>query len=209
MNPPQNIIMPIRRPWTDLMFAGGKPFEFRNNPGKHWAPGSVIYVYESKANGGAGKVIGSVTIAEIIRFPKKFIGPPRPLLRYWAENVRCDSELCRLLDILGDYELPGYYQGTVLRYLSSGEEILREVMAQGKWVPLDSSTDADSKADPQCQCEDWLTRIGLISPYGKYAYTHAIQLTDIHRYATPQALSEFGLARAPQSWAYCPLEAPK
>lgn len=207
MNPPKNIIMPIRRPWTDLMFAGGKPFEFRNNPGKHWVPGSVIYVYESKSNGGAGKVIGSVVIADIISFPQKFIGPPRPLLRYWAENVCCDNELCRRLDILGNYELPGYYPGTVLRYLRS-EELIHEVMAQNKWVPLDSITDADPKADPQCQCEDWLTRIGLISPCGKYVYTHAIQLRDIHRYATPQDLSKFGLTRAPQSWMYCPSEVP-
>ena len=45
----KDILMPICRPWTDRIFAGEKPFEFRNRIGTYWGHGSKIFIYESKS----------------------------------------------------------------------------------------------------------------------------------------------------------------
>ena len=169
----RNILMPIRKPWTDMILSGEKPFEFRNRLGRFWGVGSRIYIYESKAQGGAGMVVGEAVIAGIVPVPANSVGPPRPLLRAWAEKFR-----------------------PVLGYLGQ-PDMLRRAMQSGQWVMMDN----DFK-NPVLDCEEWLSYIGLINTSGAYSYRYALRLKDIKKYASPLLLAEFGLDRAPQSWAY-------
>ena len=190
----KDILMPICRPWTDRIFAGEKPFEFRNRVGTYWGSGSKIFIYESKRNSGAGMVVGKAVIDEIIPIPMDAVGPPRFLLRYWAEWKRPD--MVPLLDELGDYELPGYKKGTILRYLES-PELLRKAMRTEKWLPM---YEQDEMA--LYECEDWLRYIGLVDDYGWYWYKYALKISGVQKYASPKPLADFGIARAPQSWCY-------
>lgn len=32
----KDIIMPVRRPWLDMILSGRKPFEFRDRVGRYW-----------------------------------------------------------------------------------------------------------------------------------------------------------------------------
>ena len=127
----RDILMSIRPPWPEMIFSREKPFEFRNHIGRNWGAGSRLYIYESKAYNGAGMVVGDATIDEIVSIPAGAVGPPRPLLRYWAEKYA--PWFIPLLDELGDYELPNYKKGTILRYLGR-PELLREAMQTGAWV---------------------------------------------------------------------------
>lgn len=190
----RNILMPIRKPWADMILSGEKPFEFRNRLGRFWGVGSKIYIYESKAQGGAGMVVGEAVIDGIVPVPANSVGPPRPLLRAWAEKFR--PVLIPLLDELGDYDLPGFKKGTILRYLGQPDQ-LRRAMQSGQWVMMEH----DFK-NPVLDCEEWLSYIGLINTSGAYSYRYALRLKDIKKYASPLPLAEFGLDRAPQSWAY-------
>lgn len=190
----RNILMPIRKPWTGMILSGEKPFEFRNRLGKFWGVGSKIYIYESKAQGGAGMVVGDAVIDGIIPVPTNSVGPPRAILRAWAEKFR--PRLIPLLDELGDYNLPGFKEGTILRYLGQ-PNLLRRVMRSGQWVMMEH----DFK-NPVLDCEEWLSYIGLINSSGAYSYRYALKLKDIKKYDPPLPLAEFGLDRAPQSWAY-------
>lgn len=193
----KDILMPIRRPWPDMILSGRKPFEFRNRVGRYWLPGSRSYIYESKGNGGSGMVVGDAVIENIQHIPSGIIGPPRFLLRYWVEHIsKDDGKWLPLLDELGGYELPHYKRGTILRYLGR-PDLLRKAMASGKWVRMDKEGD-----NPISDCEEWLREIGLINDFGEYCYSHALKLKDTQRYEQAKPLSDFGMARAPQNWAY-------
>lgn len=190
----RDILMSIRPPWPEMIFSGEKPFEFRNHIGRNWGAGSRLYIYESKAYNGAGMVVGDATIDEIVSIPAGAVGPPRPLLRYWAEKYA--TWLLPLLDELCDYELPNYKKGTILRYLGR-PELLREAMRTGAWVQM-----FDEGHNPIDACEHWLFRIGLINGCGEYWYKYGLRLSNARKYASPLPLSAFGLNRAPQSWCY-------
>jgi len=192
----KDILMSICWPWPDMIFSGRKPFEFRNHIGIHWAPGTKIFIYESKRCGGAGQVVGEAVIDEIIPIPQGSVGPPRFLLRYWAEHTPGRESLVPLLDELGDYELPGYKKGTILRYLSH-PDLLRKAMQTGQWVFMIPGSD-----NPVEYCENWLALIGLIDGFGKYCYRYALKLKDIEKYEEPKPLAAYGITKAPQSWCY-------
>lgn len=194
-----NILLPLHHTWLDLVFSGGKPFEFRNKIGTHWGIGSQVFFYETKRNGGAGLVMGRAQIGDMQAIPQNAVGPPRFLLRYWVEHVFERKEsLLPLLDELGDYELPHYRKGTILRYLGR-PELMRKVMTASEWVFLDYEGE-----NPVYECEEWLKRIGLIDNYGRYSYQVAIRLENIEKFDSPIALSELGIRRAPQGWCYMP-----
>lgn len=169
----RNILMPIRLPWTNMIFSGEKPFEFRNHTGRNWGPGSKLYVYESKANSGTGMVVGDATINEIISIPAGAIGPPRPLLRFWAEKFA--PWFIPLLDELGDHELPNYKKGTILRYLGR-PELLRKAMRTGEWVQM-----FDEGNNPIDACEHWLWKVGLINECGEYGYKYGLRLGNVQK----------------------------
>jgi len=179
-----------------MIFSGQKPFEFRNHLGREWGPGTKIIIYESKTNGGRGMVVGEATIEYIHDFSERHIGPPRPLFRYWAKDVNGDADVCRLANKLGDYELPGYVNGSVYRYLAD-DQALDSVLATGSWVSL-------TKPDiPTCveACEQWLEKIGLVYE-GRYWYNYALKLKGIREYQTPRSITDYGMKRPPQSWVY-------
>lgn len=55
------IILPIRKEFSDKIFSGEKKFEFRKNVPIN--PVSKIYVYESR---GAGAIVGEFTVDSVI-----------------------------------------------------------------------------------------------------------------------------------------------
>ena len=62
------VMISINPPYTDMIFSGYKPYEFRKRVLKgmdEWYPPEEIiaYIYETKNKGGAGAVIGEVKIA--------------------------------------------------------------------------------------------------------------------------------------------------
>lgn len=66
-----DILLPIQRPYTDLIFKGFKPFEFRTRIPQNLLLGDTIYIYESKAKGGTGKVIGHAKLKGILPISKE------------------------------------------------------------------------------------------------------------------------------------------
>ena len=64
------VMMSINQPYSDMIFTGYKPFEFRKQILKEMVvlnPQEFItaYIYETKKNGGVGAVIGEVKIEEL------------------------------------------------------------------------------------------------------------------------------------------------
>lgn len=79
-----NILLPIQRPYTDQIFQGFKSFEFRTRVPQNLVSGDTIYIYESKAKGGVGKVIGQAKLKEILSIPKN--EPLSFLMELYAES---------------------------------------------------------------------------------------------------------------------------
>lgn len=59
------ILWSIRKPYTDYIIIGKKTIEVRKHIPKRLTPCSVNLIYETKANGGCGKVIGEFKCSKV------------------------------------------------------------------------------------------------------------------------------------------------
>lgn len=61
------VMISINPPYSNMIFDGTKPFEFRNQLIQAVVPGAAVYVYETKNKHGLGCVIGEAKVDNIYR----------------------------------------------------------------------------------------------------------------------------------------------
>ena len=210
-----NILMSIRKPWTDMILNGSKTLEFRNNIGNNFETGSIVYVYESKSNKGLGKVVGEFKIKEIVNISKSKAGA-YPFLLYYAENILKDKESVKAIEKIYDIELNNYDDSFKLYYIFN-PEALEMIEKTDKSIDFLSMTkDEYSKYKEKEEksmkiwkdCDEWLKYIGFYNDYGESNYKNYIEIYNYVKYDKPLELNNFKnqkgeiISRAPQSWCY-------
>lgn len=110
----KSVLWSIRRPHTDNIKNGNKWDEIRKRIPKELTSETVNYIYETKANGGCGKVIGEFKVqnktyiyAEIVNgvnhlFNTEFIMPAlsdEELFTYLYDGKRNDGWALRISDL--------------------------------------------------------------------------------------------------------------
>ena len=184
-----NILYSIRKPYTKMIFQGIKPLEFRNSLPDHFCRwgGETIYIYECKANGGAGQVVGEAKAECVLWLPKRPTSATSFLLPIYA-SIFCDKETQKQIESL------------TAEQLKMDPAIVLDTLYEQKLL------------EPKFQqiyedCSQWGKQIGACDENRQPLWKHAIQLTDIKEYDQPKQLSDFTglngrLQTAPQSFCY-------
>ena len=174
----------------------------------------TVLFYQKKMKKAGGLVVGAGIVERVIPVSlneRGRIGPPRALLRFWAENIGHADDVVHGLDELGDYELPNYKVGAVLDWIWS-IPLIQYVKATGTWPDLQvrarmsgfpqlvcvrKEEDLRAKIDA---CEKWLSRCGLIDGYGGYKTAMAVAVLEwpVVEYRQGSPLSDYQLLFAPK-----------
>ena len=174
----------------------------------------TVLCYQKKMKKAGGLVVGAGIVERVIPVSlneRGRIGPPRALLRFWAENIGHADDVVHGLDELGDYELPNYKVGAVLDWIWS-IPLIQYVKATGTWPDLQvrarmsgfpqlvcvrKEEDLRAKIDA---CEKWLSRCGLIDGYGGYKTAMAVAVLEwpVVEYRQGSPLSDYQLLFAPK-----------
>lgn len=215
-----DILVSIQKFYTDLIFHGEKPLEFRNRVGKDLCEGSKIYFYESKGT-GAGKVVGKATISKIIDMAdnKPKLGTYF-LLPYYVKIYGTDEEK-RTVEKAMKVNLTKYDNSLVLNYLFNDEAL--DYMLKTNSPPSSSWRDKYSSTpdgirlmndwnqkenDLTSKCDMWGSMIEFYDRDDESFWHYAMELSDIVKYDEPMNISDFTgrngkpLMKAPQSWCY-------
>lgn len=203
--------------WIDMILAGKKPFEFRVQPWVNAAIGSKLYLYETKRCGGAGMVMGEVTIEKII--PMEFKMSPHPYtFRYWLENIRKCPEAIAAMDKIGSFQMSHYKDGYVYNFMLC-ESFIDYILSHDELPPeFNTLEDRIKNPDHYAKMEsarklifgydDWMKEIGFWNDFGESSYKIAYQLKEPIRYEYPIPITAFlgangqSLKRPPQSFQY-------
>ena len=215
-----DILLSIRKPYTNLIFDGTKMLEFRNVIGKWINVGDKIYIYETKSNGGSGSVIGYVEIEDIIKIPKYKAGAYF-LLPYFVEKFGTKEEK-ETVRKATSFKLSRYDMSVVLGFLFDDEALT--YMKKNDAVPdiflnsdlkryskesMNSYLENRQKANSLVKrCDEWATKIGFYNDFDESNWKYAIKLKNPEKYKDEVEISKFVdknkkyMKRAPQSWCY-------
>ena len=101
-----NVLVPIYKKHTDLIFKGIKIFDFKQNIPKKLHKGDKIYFYECKRNAGRGMVVGEAVVNEMIQIPDVNTGT-YVMLPYYADLFGSEEEKKHSC-VYGQEHLAGY-----------------------------------------------------------------------------------------------------
>lgn len=176
-------------------------------------PKDTVLFYQKKVKKRGGLVVGAGTVEHVIHISLNEdgrIGPPKALLRFWAEHiVHAEDVICGLNE-LGDYELPNYKVGTVLDWMWS-IPLIQYVKKTGTWPDLHIRSRVTGFPQMECvrreedlrakivACERWLSRCGLIDNYGGYKTADAVAILEwpVSEFQPGRPLSCYNLLFAP------------
>jgi hypothetical protein len=212
-----NTIFSIRNNFTEQIFNGNKPLEFRNSIGKDVEANSTIYIYETKRNSGAGSVIGSVRIKSIIDIPWHRVGTyfilPYYVQLFGSEEEKEAVEKGMKVDLL-DYDnsliLSYLFNDRILDYIEINKDIPNACEDAHYFYQFGREyKDRDRKAKVLCnKCDEWAEQIGFYDSSGSSFWKYAIELIEPNLFDQGIPISEFKgrdgnfLTKAPQSWCY-------
>ncbi len=206
-----DIMIAIYNHWTEKIFAGEKPFEFRTKVPSQFHPGDKIYFYEPKRFGGAAAVVGECTVDEIMPLLSKEGKWPlcmtHHFIEYYFEHIRKDvakAEIYRQCKERLQDKATYVRFGAITDYALS-EFYMRQIEETGRipdifeYVTANNAYDwyaQESKKMDECRkdhfdCDDWLKSMGMYNECDETCYKFAYHLTNIKRYEQPQPLSSF------------------
>ena len=212
-----NAVFAIRKPWSDYILSGDKPYEFRGEKASHLNVGDTIFIYESKNNNGCGMIVGEVTIEEIVTVTASRHGPDKYFIREFALHEG-NQKVLEAIKKIGDFTLSNYAPSTIFEFMFC-DEILDDVIKKNKFPeeifnpfylyqhPNVLQQLEDAKRFLRA-CSNWLNCLGFYNSYGLTYYETVYKLKNPVRYETPIEITAFtkkdfkNFTRAPQSWAY-------
>lgn len=209
------ILMSLYNVWANKILSGDKPLEFRNNIGKDFKIGDKIYLYESSKNKGRKKVVGEVTIKDIVSLKKSKMGFYN-FLGYYVKNILKDEDLYKKVQYIYEYNLPNYDVGYKFYWLFL-PEVLDDIRDYDKIPDYLSMSPEQAKRYRELEdkaqfliedCDDWLRSIGYYNGNDESFYKNYIEVENPIIYTLPLELSDFEnlkgepIKRAPQSWCY-------
>lgn len=210
-----NAIFSIHKKFSDLIFDGTKPWEFRNIRTKLEA-GDKVYIYETKS-GGCGKVVGYFVVDYIKEVSKSSkLGCYHFLVEY-AERYLQKEDVEQAKKATGiDMSESGYNPALVLMYLYFDEEL--DYVKENKKPPSSSRrfedmVEYDRKKKKAIEltegCDEWLNQMGFYNKWDESTWKYQIRIREAVRFAEPVSITEFKrmdgtcIGRAPQSFCYC------
>ena len=225
-----DIIVSLHNNWCQKIFKKEKPFEFRNTIPKNTKENDCIYFYETKKNGGKGKIVGEAKIKRII--PLRNNKGEWPCLGayhfidYFFENIKKQKEIAEKFRQSKKFEgkFENYKFGFIINYALSDLE-LESIRKTGRPINIWKQYPAGYKNAELVQllkehekineciaeCDNWLSSIGFYDECDERKWKYAFELSEIKEYAFPENLSTFcyfkgnkleRIQRAPQSWKY-------
>lgn len=209
------ILMSLYNIWCDKILDGSKPLEFRNNIGKQFKPGEIIYLYETSKNNGRKKVVGEVKIKDIKEIPKSKCGC-YGFLPYFAENIIADKEIKDAIMYAYNFDLPNYDGIFKMKWMFLPKH-LEHFKETGEFPnfflmeeeELDDYEKKSSAAQSVLEeCDNWLDSMGYYNEFYESYYKNYIEVETPIRYTTPLNLEDFvnlkdeKITKAPQSWCY-------
>lgn len=223
-----DIIIAIHNVWTDKIFAGTKPFEFRTKLPAKFQVGDKIYFYETKVRGGAAAVVGECTVDQILPLlspqGKWPICMTYHFIDYYMEHIaknpekaevyrKCkerfaDKQTCLRFGAITNYALSEYYMSCLE---STGElpDLFEDAYLSGdvSWYN-DIGKQQDECHKDHLACDTWLESMGMYNEYGETCYRFAFHMANIKKYEQPIPLSAFTCktgepVKSLQSFCYC------
>lgn len=223
-----NIITSIHRKYTEKIFSGEKPFEFRSKLPNDFGIGDIIYIYETSKNKGVKKVIAECKVKNIIKLTNdkgeySCFGAYH-FIDYYFSHIKHQEDIAEKFRTVKEEfkdKFTNYKYGFIINYALSDIE-LDHIRKTGR--PYDTFTEFpngyqdkrlvkllnDNEKTYNCikECDEWLSNIGFYYNYDESYWKYAIELTEIKKYDKPKEISEFigrngvALKRPPQSWCY-------
>lgn len=212
-----NVIMPIHKEYSDRIFSGLKPYEFRNKVPK-LEKYDKVFVYETKKK-GCGMIVGYFTVKVVEKITHHKLGAylyaSEYAHRYYNEDIQ------KLVDKAMTIDLKNCDNSLVLYYLFM-EEFLDE-MLRTKRPPeeenyfhymRDNFSEYNRKKELQTSfiegCDEWLKNIGFYNTDfgGKSDWNYRIVIAGTCKYENPIPITEFqnakglSIKKAPQSFCY-------
>lgn len=213
-----NCIFSIKKEYSDLIFDGTKPFEFRNICPK-LNENDKIYLYETKSS-GCGKVVGYFTVDDIEEINHKKIKIGTYLYIDTYAKLFCDKETQSAINKIKQIHFDNYYDSYALDFLFMDDKIIEEMIKTHKpfqrdfWQMSREEIIAynalrQKQTDFLTDCDQWLNKIGFYNYYGdESTWKYQITIKDIIKFETPIDISAFklrngkSLTKAPQSFCY-------
>ena len=209
-----NILLPIHKKYSDLIFSGKKPFEFRNTRMK-LSHGDRAYVYETK-NGGCGMVVGHFTIDNMDSIPyhrvATYWGLPHYVERYGSDEDRVAVDRAMKIRVDGYDDcivLDDIYDDDCLEYMEKHGEPMSGFL---KWSDTDATKyrmeNQQKRATLFSGCDEWLAEMGYYNQGDESTWKWYIAIIEPVKYDTPLSLDNFMLMngkpirKAPQSFCY-------
>lgn len=213
-----DVMVACYKHWTDMIFSGEKPFEFRTKPIKRLYVGDKIFFYEPKKT-GSGKVTGEAVVEKIIPLLFKQ-SPQQETFRYWAEHIKKDHSLVEAIDRIGRFRMSRYKDGYIYHFMFS-KPMIEYIMANDELPPAFNSLqhriaypeiyqEMELARERITEYDDWMQKIGFWQEDGTSCYTVAYQLKNAVFFASAdyQEIQDFldqrgkPLQRPPQSYQY-------
>ena len=212
-----DILMSVHKKYLSEIFAGNKPFEFRNVLPKNLSKGDTIYFYETSKNGGCKKIVGEAKIKDF-HFLLNSEGE-YPLLGaynfidFWCENFLHNSVYAEQFRLCKKYNLTNYKYGSQIDFALS--YFCMKYIMQDEWPPIEITMlpnvikERKMANDLLKECDRWLRKIGFYNEYDESYWKYAIEINNIKKYDFPISLAAFTDNRGniikgpPQSWMYC------
>lgn len=225
-----NVLFPIRKKFSDLIFSGEKDLEFRKSNIKV-KPGELCFVYETKGGipGGCGKVVGFFECNGVNEIPYYKVGTYAMLEHFVQRAINEPDVLKKYIDI-NEYEgyLDTIKRAMAIRFKSTDESYVLnflcnqhavEIMEKSR-EPLGMSGMMDLLKDYKqfsklenlsirlCdKCDEWLSNIGYYGDDDKSYWSYSISIKNPYRIEpidiTQISLSDNRMLKsAPQSFCY-------
>lgn len=219
-----DIIISIYRHWSNMIFDGKKPLEFRTKLPNDISIGDTIYIYETAKHGGARAVVGKCKIKNIINVLRDDGKWPTfgcyPFIDYFCEHIKKDEKSAKIYrDVKAEflYKFENYKHGYIIDFAFCEEE-LEHIRKCGKPIDLWQIADYDKvqsilkkneiSHNLIKECDDWLTKIGFYNECLESYYKYAFVLDEIEKFDKPILITDFldknnnPISRPPQSWMY-------
>lgn len=210
-----NVLTSIRKPYTDLIFNGTKPLEFRTRIPTDLEPDDTIFIYESKFKGGAGKVIGEAKLKQSLEIPKERLGMSF-LLPYYAD-LFCSKEDQEQIQRFLPIKVSHFNRGLIIdelfnvaltnALLKHGALVGYKTYKNLKELYPKSKIQQDKAEALIRSCDEWGRTIGYYNKWDVVHWDYALELYDVKKYPVSKDLSEFEgrqgpIKQAPQSFCY-------
>lgn len=211
-----SIILPIQRPFTNLIFSGVKPVEFRNRLPRLLKIGDRIFIYESKCKNGKGKVVGFADVKDIQEIDKGVRYGAYILSQYYlplygtSEEIDAYSKV-KAIQIEGvkkGFAIQNIMEDKMLDFFMKNKRQMNINELQSYLSNNQNQLKAKMSSEFNEKVDEWGERIGFYDKYGESHWRYAILLENPTLYDLPKEISEFKnldgitIRTAPQSFCY-------